>query len=171
MQWNWSVSFSKTDMLGSNHMLQQTKQKKTKNKNKDAPRTTHSIWSNKNIASWKMTWYFVDEEGDALGIPKLWRLYLLNMSWGAGASPSLSFCPFFISSHHSSLPTLENFLHTKLHTIFISSISAIKITNPLWFSSNISQTSIKTLATVANSSKSSFSQKNSKRKRLRGKCK
>jgi hypothetical protein len=34
-------------MLGSNHMLEETKQNKTKNKNKnknkDAPRTTHSI--------------------------------------------------------------------------------------------------------------------------------
>jgi hypothetical protein len=47
------------------------------------------------------------------------------------ASPSLRFYPFFISLHHSSLPTLENFLHTRLHTILISSISAIKITNPL----------------------------------------
>jgi hypothetical protein len=27
------------------------KEKKTKNKNKDAPRTTYSIWSNKNIVS------------------------------------------------------------------------------------------------------------------------
>jgi hypothetical protein len=36
------------------------------------------------------------------------------------ASPSLSFCPYFISSHHSPFPTLENFLHTKLHTILIS---------------------------------------------------
>ena len=95
-------------------------------------------------------------------------LIFLGVTW---ASPSLSFCPYFISLHHSSLPTLENFLHTKLHTIFISSISAIKITNPLWFSSNISQTSIKTLATVSTSFKSSFSEKNSKRKRLRGKCK
>ena len=69
--------------------LQQTKQTKTKNKNKDAPRTTHSIWSNKNIASWKMTWYFVDEEGDALGIPKLWRLYLLDISWGNMGIPKL----------------------------------------------------------------------------------
>jgi hypothetical protein len=30
-------------MLGSNHLLQQTKQKKTESKNKDAPRKTDSI--------------------------------------------------------------------------------------------------------------------------------
>jgi hypothetical protein len=38
-------------MLGSNHLLQQTKEKKTESKNKDAPRKTHSIQSNKNIVS------------------------------------------------------------------------------------------------------------------------
>jgi hypothetical protein len=36
------------------------------------------------------------------------------------ASPSLSFCPYFISSHHSPFPILENFLHTKLHTILLA---------------------------------------------------
>jgi hypothetical protein len=46
------------------------------------------------------------------------------------ASPSLSFCPYFISSHHSPFHTLENFLHTKLHTILISHISLCKIVNP-----------------------------------------
>jgi hypothetical protein len=47
------------------------------------------------------------------------------------ASPSLSFCPSFISSHHSPFPTLENFLHIKLHTILISNISLCKIVDPL----------------------------------------
>jgi hypothetical protein len=92
----------------------------------------------------------------------------LGVTW---ASPSWSFCPSFISSHHSSLPTLENFLHTKLHTILISNISVCKIINPLWFSFKSSKISIKTLATAVTSFKSSSDQKNSKRKRLRGKCK
>jgi hypothetical protein len=39
------------------------------------------------------------------------------------ASPSLSFYPFFISSHHSPIPTLENFLHTKLNTILLAMFS------------------------------------------------
>ena len=98
------------------------KLKKIANKNKDAPRITHSIWSNKNIAHWKMTWYFYWWRGDAWASPNLdactcW--IFLGVTW---ASPSLSFCPFFILLHHSSLPTLENFLHTKLNTILISSI-------------------------------------------------
>jgi hypothetical protein len=38
-------------MLGSNHLLQQTKQNKTKSENKDAPRKTHRLQSNKNIVS------------------------------------------------------------------------------------------------------------------------
>jgi hypothetical protein len=38
-------------MLGPNHLLQQTKQKKTEIKNKDAPRKMHRIQSNKNIVS------------------------------------------------------------------------------------------------------------------------
>jgi hypothetical protein len=44
-------AFSKRNMLGSNHLLQQTEQKKTDSKNKDAPRKTHRIRSNKNIVS------------------------------------------------------------------------------------------------------------------------
>jgi hypothetical protein len=38
-------------MLGSNHLLQQTKQNKTESENKDAPRKMHIIQSNKNIVS------------------------------------------------------------------------------------------------------------------------
>jgi hypothetical protein len=38
-------------MLGSNHLLQQTKENKAESKNKDAPRKMHSIRSNKNIVS------------------------------------------------------------------------------------------------------------------------
>jgi hypothetical protein len=38
------------------------------------------------------------------------------------ASLSLSFCPFFNSSHHSPIPTLENFLHTKLNTILLATL-------------------------------------------------
>ena len=70
---------------------------------------------------------FVDEEGMPWASPSFdactsW--IFLGVTW---ASPSLSFCPFFILLHHSSLPTLENFLHTKLITILISSVSVIII--------------------------------------------
>jgi hypothetical protein len=35
----------------------------------------------------------------------------------------LSFCPFFISYHHPPIPTLENFLHTKLNTILLATLA------------------------------------------------
>jgi hypothetical protein len=35
-------SSSKRNLLGSNHLLQQTKENKTESKSKDAPRKTHS---------------------------------------------------------------------------------------------------------------------------------
>jgi hypothetical protein len=62
--------FSKGNMLGSNHLLQQTKQNKTKSESKDAPRKTHCIRSNKNSV-FKDDLIFADEEGVPRGIPKL----------------------------------------------------------------------------------------------------
>jgi hypothetical protein len=63
---------------------------------------------------------FVDEEEVRRGHPQALTLvpleYFLGVEW---ASPSLSFCPFFTSSHHSPIPTLENFLHIKLNTILL----------------------------------------------------
>jgi hypothetical protein len=76
---------------------------------------------------------FVDEERGCLGASPSFDActswIFLGVTW---ASPSLSFYPFFISSHHSPFPTLENFLHTKLHTILISNISVCKIVNPFF---------------------------------------
>jgi hypothetical protein len=136
--------FSKRNMLGSNHLLQKTKQNKTESESKDAPRKTHRIRSNKNIVSWKVTWYLLMKKGCLGAFPSFdactsW--IFLGVTW---ASPSLSFCPYFISSHHSPFPTLENFLHTKIHTILISNSSVSMIVNLLfWFSLNSSITPIK----------------------------
>jgi hypothetical protein len=68
---------------------------------------------------------FIDEEGVPRGHPQALTHVLLGyISWGdTWASPSLSFCPFFTSSHHSPIPTLENFLHTKLHTILLAMLA------------------------------------------------
>jgi hypothetical protein len=73
----------------------------------------------------------------------------LGVTW---ASPSMSFCPYFILSHHSPFPTLEKFLHTKLHTILISNISVCKIVDPLFGSVSTQAQHISTSATVATSS-------------------
>jgi hypothetical protein len=66
---------------------------------------------------------FADEEGMPRGHPQALTLVLLGYFLGdAWAYPSLSFCPFFISSHHSPIPTLENFLHTKLNTNLLATL-------------------------------------------------
>jgi hypothetical protein len=66
---------------------------------------------------------FADEEGVPRGHPQALMLvpvgYLLGVAW---VYPSLSFCPFFTSSHHSPIPTLENFLHTKLNKILLATL-------------------------------------------------
>jgi hypothetical protein len=114
--------FSKRNLLGSNHLLQQTKQNKTESESKDAPRKMHSIWSNKNIVSWKVTWFLPMKKG-CLGASPCFDActywIFLGVTW---ASPSLSFSPYFISSHHSPFPTLENFLHIELHTILLAAL-------------------------------------------------
>jgi hypothetical protein len=104
--------------------LQQKNKTKTESKNKDAPRKIHSIWSNKNIVSWKMPWYFCWWRRGAMGHPQALTLVLLGYFLGwHGHIQAWAFVH----------PTLENFLHTKLHTILIRNISLCKIANPLWF--------------------------------------
>jgi hypothetical protein len=61
--------FSKRNLLGSNHLLQKTKQNKTESESKDAPRKMHRIRSNKNIVKGDLI--FADEEGVPRSIPKL----------------------------------------------------------------------------------------------------
>jgi hypothetical protein len=65
---------------------------------------------------------FADEEGVPQGHPQALTLILLGYFLGFWASPSLSFCLFFNSSHHSPIPTLENFLHTKLNTNLLATL-------------------------------------------------
>jgi hypothetical protein len=66
---------------------------------------------------------FADEEEGASGASPSFDActswMFIGVTW---ASPSLSFCPFFIPSHHSPIPTLENFLHTKLNTILLATL-------------------------------------------------
>ena len=57
-------------------------QTKQKQKQTDAPSKAHKMWWNKNIVSGEEPDNVVDEEGDALGIPKLRRLSLLDICRG-----------------------------------------------------------------------------------------
>jgi hypothetical protein len=65
---------------------------------------------------------FADEEEVTRGHPQALMLVLLGYFLGCWESPSLSFCPFFNSFHHSTIPTLENFLHTKLNTNLLATL-------------------------------------------------
>jgi hypothetical protein len=95
-----------------------------------------------------VTWFLPMKKGCLGGIPKLWHLYLLDIFWGdAWESPSLSFCSFFNSSHHSPIPTLENFLHTK----------------PFCFRFQPKTTTYKAYTTVATSPKVSWSKEHKKK--------
>ena len=114
---------------------------------------------------------FVDEEGMPWASPSFdactsW--IFLGVTW---ASPSLSFCPFFILLHHSSLPTLENFLHTELVAILINSVSAMII---IFRSTKFNMTYEKHVISISYCGTTSikfFDQENSKRWAKRGKCK
>jgi hypothetical protein len=66
---------------------------------------------------------FADEEGEPRGHPQALTLVPLGYFMGCMGIPKLSFCPFFNSSHYSPIPTLENFLHTKLHTILLATLA------------------------------------------------
>jgi hypothetical protein len=75
-----------------------------KAKTTDAPRKTHSAWSNKNIVSWKVTWF-------------------LSMKKGClGASPSFDACNSWIflgwHRHHQAWA----FVHSSSHLIILQSL-------------------------------------------------
>ena len=114
-----------------------------------------------------MTWYFVDEEGDTLGIPKLWRLYFLDIYLGDMGIPKLELLSILHLITSSFSPTLENSLHTKHHTIFISNVSVIKIIKPLGLSFNTSITSIWDISYGHNFFLKLFDQKNIKQKEIK----
>jgi hypothetical protein len=94
----WSIALSKTNMMWSNHLLQQKKQKKTESKKTtNTPRKMHSAWSNKNIVFWKVSWFLLMKKGCLGGIPKLWCLNLLDISWVDGHPQAWAFV--YYSSH------------------------------------------------------------------------
>jgi hypothetical protein len=78
--------------------------RKLKAKTTDAPRKTHRIWSNKNIVSWKVTWFLPMKKGCLGGIPKLLRLYLLDISCGDMSIPKLELLSIL---HHIILQSLQ----------------------------------------------------------------
>jgi hypothetical protein len=65
---------------------------------------------------------FADEEGVPRGHPQDLTLVPLGYFLGYVGIPKLELFSFFNSSHYSPIPTLENFLHTKLNTILVATL-------------------------------------------------
>jgi hypothetical protein len=145
---------SKRNLLGSKHLLQQIKQKKTESKSKDAPRKTHSVWSNKNIVFWKVTWFLPMKKGCLGGIPKIWCLYLLDISWGDMGIPNLDLLSIFYLISSFSNPYTWKLPSYKTSHNSISNVSISLIVNqPFWFRFQLKNTTYKIYTTVATSSK------------------
>jgi hypothetical protein len=146
--------FSKRNLLGSNYLLQQTKQKKTESKSKDAPRKTHRVWSNKNIVCWKVTWFLPMKKGRLGGIPKLWRLNLLDISCGDMGIPKLKLFSILHLISSLSIPYTWKLPSYKTSPNSISNISINMIVNqPFCFSFKLKYTTYKAYTSVATSSK------------------
>jgi hypothetical protein len=94
-------NFSKRNLLGSNHLLQQTK---LKTKTTDSPRKTHSAWSNKNIVCWKVTWFLTIKKGCL------------------GESPSFDACTSWIFLGVYGNPQAWGFVHSSTHLIILQSL-------------------------------------------------
>jgi hypothetical protein len=100
---------------------------------------------------------FADEEGVCLGgIPKLWPLYLLDISWGDVGIPKLELLSILHLISSLSIPYTWKLPSYKTSHNFISNISINMIVNqPFWFSFKLKYTTCKAYTTVATSSKSS----------------
>jgi hypothetical protein len=68
---------------------------------------------------------FADEEGVPRRHPQALTLVPLGYFLGCMGIPKLELLSILhlISSHHSPIPTLENFLHTKLNTILLATLA------------------------------------------------
>jgi hypothetical protein len=68
---------------------------KLKAKTTDAPRKTHNAWSNKNIVSWKVTWFLPMKKGVPRGHPQPLTIVLLGYLLGCVGIPKLELLSIF----------------------------------------------------------------------------
>jgi hypothetical protein len=107
---------------------------------------------------------FVDEEGCLGGIPKLWRLYLLDISWGDMGIPKLELLSILHLISSLSIPYTWKLPSYKTSHNSISNVSVNMIVNqPFWFSFILKYTTYKAYTTVATSSKVPWSKELKKR--------
>jgi hypothetical protein len=114
----------------------------------------HRIWSNKNIVCSKVTWFLPMKKGCLGGIPKLWCLYLLDISCGDMGIPKLELLSIlhFISSLSISYTWKLPSYKTSHNSISNVSINII-VNQPFWFRFHLKHTTYKAYTTVATSSK------------------
>jgi hypothetical protein len=65
---------------------------------------------------------FANEEGVPRGHPQALTLVPLGYFLGCMGIPKLELLSILHLIHHSPIPTLENFLHTKLNTILLATL-------------------------------------------------
>jgi hypothetical protein len=104
--------------------------------------------------SWKVTWFLPMKKGVPRGIPKLWRLYFLDISWGDMGIPKLELLSrlhLILSlsiSYTWKLPSYKT-SHNSISNVSINII----VNQPFWFSFKLKHTTYKAYTTVATSSK------------------
>jgi hypothetical protein len=107
---------------------------------------------------WKVTWFLPMKKGCLGGIPKLWRLYLLDISWGDMGIPKLKLLSILHLISSLSIPYTWKLPSYKTSHHSISNVSINMIVNqPFWFCFKLKYTSYKAYTTVATSSKDLWS--------------
>jgi hypothetical protein len=104
-------------------------------KTTNAPRKMHNAWSNKNIVFWKVTWFLPMKKGCLGGIPKLWRLYFLDIYWGEMGIPKLELLSILPLISSFSNPYTWKLSSYKTKHKSISNISVSIILNQPLFAS------------------------------------
>ena len=118
-QWEWGSKLT---------LFKQTKQPKQKQTKTTKLQKQHdNAWNNKNEVSRK-TWAFYWWRRGCLGHPQALTLVPLGyfLGWNRGGIPKLDIFSILHLIASFFLYTWNFFLHTKLHTIFISNISLFK---------------------------------------------
>jgi hypothetical protein len=103
---------------------------------------------------WKVTWFLPMKKGCLGGIPKLWRLYLLDISWGDMGIPKLEILSIFYLISSLSISYTWKLPLCKTSHNSISNVSINIIVNQLfWFRFQLKNTTYKVYTTVSTSSK------------------
>jgi hypothetical protein len=103
---------------------------------------------------WKVTWFLPMKKGCLGGIPKIWRLYLLDISWGEMGIPNLELLSILhLISSFSNPYTWKLLSYKTLHNSISNVSISIIVNQSFWFRFQLKNTTYKAYTTVATSSK------------------